>query len=295
MFGTVLVPLDGSTSAEMALPLAREIARRGCAQLVLLRVTGSDPPREVTDQARHYLDTLVELLNGETARAFVRHGNPAQEIVALAGRLDAPLVVLTTAVRRGIERLLFGSVADQVVRHAGVPVLLLRADMPETLPAIARIAVPLDGSRRAEEALPTAATLARLFDATLWLVRVVGRAPDASPQAEPAAMDTDVVAGSPARPQYTSAAAYLAGVAEHLQRSGVRVHTHTLGGNPTRELLAYERRAQIDLVVMATHGRSGIDRALFGSIAERLVKDGDAPALLLRYGASDDARVADES
>jgi nucleotide-binding universal stress UspA family protein len=284
MFGAVLVPLDGSTEAEAALPLAREIARRDCAQLVLLRVTSSEPTRQMLSQARNYLDTLVELSDGETARAVVRHGSPAQEIVALAGRLEDPLVVLATAARRGIERLVFGSVAEEVVRHAGVPVLLLRAgtQSPTELPRIARIAVPLDGSRHAEEALPTAVTVARLFDAELWLVRVAGRVDDM-----PMRMENDAFAPGQLRPGLTSdAAAYLAGVAGRLQRGGVRVHTRTLGGDPVEELLAYEHNSQTDLVVIATHARSGLDRALLGSVAQRLVKEGAAPVLLVRYAGA---------
>jgi nucleotide-binding universal stress UspA family protein len=138
----VLVPLDGSPVAEAILPFIEQIAGPLDLEIVLLRVvplTPVDvvtmarelPPGEETEKelsAERYLEPLVETLRARGIRvgARVRIGSPATEIVAAAQEVGADLIAMTTHGRSGLGRLLFGSVAEAVLRAAPIPVFLLR-------------------------------------------------------------------------------------------------------------------------------------------------------------------------
>lgn len=142
MYKRVLVPLDGSTVAEAILPFLLEIAGPLDMDVVLVRVLEPIPPT-VLEGARHvlvedvearradaaaYLAPIAERLRARGVRAetAVRRGEPADEIVEGARDAGADLIAMTTHGRTGLRRLVFGSVAEAVLRHANVPVFLMR-------------------------------------------------------------------------------------------------------------------------------------------------------------------------
>jgi nucleotide-binding universal stress UspA family protein len=131
-----------------------------------------------------------------------------------------------------------------------------------------KLMVPLDGSSQSAVALPLARTLAKVTGAAIVLLRMIPeQLLDADPVARTEAEDT------------------LARIAKELSGAGVRVHTAVpAGGNPAAEIVAAVRREGADLVVMATHGRSGVARAVLGSVAERVVAESPVPVVLLRPG-----------
>lgn len=283
MFGTVLVPLDGSELAEAALPYAKAIAEKTGAVLHLVRVVPIDAPPDEAAEAREYLSRLVGRLS-DRVQLSVRYGHPAAEIIDLAQELADPAIVMTTHGRGGVGRWLYGSVADRVVRGAGVPVLLIRSGLPRREPAaVHSIMVPLDGSPLAEAALPYAIELARRFDAELHLVRVA-ETPEVYALLRAhgqAAASGDVIAEI-AQQMIDDASAYLGEVSERLRSEGIRVESHVLEGLAIEQLLAFERERQPDLVVMATHGRGGLSRVIFGSVAEHILREGNVPVMLIR-------------
>ncbi|MCS7051450.1 MAG: universal stress protein, partial [Thermomicrobium sp.] len=172
MIQTVVVPLDGSELAAAALPYGKALADRFGATLYLVRVVDIDAPAEVAVDAREYLARVTSEL-GKAAEIVVRYGDPAAEIVDLVLELPDPVIAMTTHGRSGIGRWLFGSVADRVLRNAGVPVFLIRSSMPQRQPGVVQsLLLPVDGSSLAEAAIPYATELARRFDATIHLVRV---------------------------------------------------------------------------------------------------------------------------
>jgi nucleotide-binding universal stress UspA family protein len=283
MLGTVLVPLDGSELAEEALPYAKAIAEKTGAVLHLARVVPIDAPPDEAAEAREYLSRLAGRL-GDRVQLSVRYGHPAAEIIDLARELADPAIVMTTHGRGGLGRWLYGSVADRVVRGAGVPVLLIRSGLPRREPAAIRsIMVPLDGSPLAEAALPYAIELARRFDAELHLVRVA-ETPEvyALLGAHGQAATSGEVIAEIAQQMIDNASAYLGEVSERLRREGIQVESHVLEGLAIEQLLAFERERQPDLVVMATHGRGGLRRVIFGSVAEHVLREGNAPVMLIR-------------
>ena len=193
-FRTILVPLDGSPLAEQALPLARRIADRAGSKLRLALV--HQIPTAPLDPAAARLFTSLELSTRKSERSYLRSlqaklrqdGVRLASAVTLSGpvgpalaqyvqELGIDLVVMATHGRGGARRAWLGSVADHLVRHLQVPVLLVRPaedGVPTTsAPAAGQILVPLDGSPLAEEALGPAADLARLWGSELTLLRVV--------------------------------------------------------------------------------------------------------------------------
>jgi nucleotide-binding universal stress UspA family protein len=142
MYNRVLVPLDGSKTAEAILPFVLEIAGPLDVEVTLLRVVVPIPPsavegtRELTvedvegrrAEAQAYLDRLAAELRdrGVRVQTAVRRGDPAVEIAAAAEELQADLVAMTTHGRSGLGRLLFGSVAEAVLRSTDLPVLMMR-------------------------------------------------------------------------------------------------------------------------------------------------------------------------
>lgn len=142
MYKRALVTLDGSPLAEAILPFITEIAGPLDMEVVLLRVVVPVPPQVVEAsrhtvfedveerlaEARQYLASLANGLaaRGIRTRAEVRRGDPVREIVAAAGEADADLIAMTTHGRSGLGRLLFGSVAEEVLRQAEIPVFLMR-------------------------------------------------------------------------------------------------------------------------------------------------------------------------
>jgi nucleotide-binding universal stress UspA family protein len=291
----VLVPLDGSRRSRRALAYASHLPAR---ELVLFHVAPDevvvlpgilpiDLPTE-TAGIREELESLAAPLRNERRRVTVDvvFGDAAAGIIAAAEH--ANLIVMATEGRSATGRLLFGSVADRVSRHTATPVLMIRAgdDEDAAVTAPARIVVPLDGSEVAAHALPLAPSLAASLDLPLHLLRAVGydeiraaikeaREAGTRPAGESADATWD-----DARVAATGVAnAYLAQVAEPLAASGQEIQAEVLDGDPAFALL-WNTGAE-DLVVMTSHGQSGLRRWLLGSVAEKLVREGKGPVLLV--------------
>ena len=278
---SVLVPLDGSALAEEALPLGQALALRAGVPLRLVRVIDRDRTSEAERQAEHAVSEAARQA-GVEAQLRVRAGDAAEEILREAGDLPRPLIVMTTHGRSGIGRWLIGSVADRVVRGGAAPVLLLRSGTSlGDAQGFRRLLVPLDGSALAEDALPLAVTLAHVFAAEVHLARVAETTrlftlTGTSQSPIPDTLLEEMVADLEAE-----AGAYLRPVVERLRPEGVPLRAVVLDGIPVEALLAYTATHEIDLVVLATHGRGGFNRLVLGSVAERLLRQGQTPILMV--------------
>jgi nucleotide-binding universal stress UspA family protein len=188
---------------------------------------------------------------------------------------------MSTHGRSGVGRWRRGSVADQVVRGAPVPVLLVHADQTEVVATghPQRILVPLDGSALAEGALPLALCLARLAHASLVLVRAVNRPGDLSTSF--AALGPIVGAELGALDEERTRS-YLAGVSQRLLHYGVPVATTVYRDSPADAILACATEERADLIVMTTHGCGGLGRWALGSVADRVLSAAAMPVLLVR-------------
>ena len=139
-----------------------------------------------------------------------------------------------------------------------------------------RVMVPLDGSRLAEGILPFILQIAGPLDLEVVLVRVVQPIPPQALEGTGHVVLDDV----PAR--LREAREYLAPVAADLRGRGVRLTTDARHGDPVAELVAAARDAGADLIAMTTHGRSGVGRLLFGSVAEAVLRQANVPVLMMR-------------
>jgi nucleotide-binding universal stress UspA family protein len=269
-FARILVPLDGSPRAESALRWVHLLPAR---EVRLLQVCGKESPGR--DEALRYLDDVASRLRltGATAQTRVHAGEAAEVIVAEAA--DCDLIAMSTQGAGGGGRLLYGSVADRVARHAPVPTLLARGGaLPIELAPLRRVVVPLDGSPAAERALPLATSLAGVLHAALHLLLV----DDVRPAAELSGADlSGARAGYVAAPESVD---YLEQQAQRLRAAGVLPSTEVCGGEPAVELLA--RVVPGDLLVITTHGRGSARRWQIGTVAERLLRQAAAPVVLVR-------------
>lgn len=154
MYRRALVPLDGSPVAEAIIPFLLEIAGPLDMEVVLVRVLQPIPPTVIegsrhvliedlesrhTDAVEYLAPIAVELrAKGVKVQTTVRRGDPATEIVGAAKAADADLIAMTTHGRSGLGRLMFGSVAERVLREADLPVFLMRATEAQVAARLAR-------------------------------------------------------------------------------------------------------------------------------------------------------------
>jgi nucleotide-binding universal stress UspA family protein len=263
------------------------------------------------EEAQAYLDTVAANLAQVDlhVRTMTRSGAAAEAILDVANREHVDLIAMSTHGRTGIGRLLLGSIADQVVHHAKVPVFLLRAKRRVgeadaeiwTKTTYKRILVPLDGSQMASTVLPHVQALARLTGAEVLLLQVV-HAEQGRPYAglifyTGGPSISSNISKSDGAEGHTSSDTYrdrqtayaletaqnkLDAAAAGLRAAGLRVETMIQVGDTAETILDVANSCDADVIAMATHGRSGVPRILLGSIAERVLHHAEKPLLLVR-------------
>lgn len=296
MFRHLLVPLDGSRLAESALPAAAELARRLGARVTLFHALELAAPATVHGERhltqRPEADTYLRAASvwvstsGVEAGVLVRHagGDVAAAIAAAAQEAGAELIVLTTHGHSGVRNLLFGRVAQQVLQQGSMPVLLVPPSPRgrERAFACRRVLVPLDGSEMAETALPAAVSIAAAFGAAVFLVLVVPTVETISGERAAATRLMPTAAAAVLDLEAAQAATYLQATGAELQAEGRRVTTSVERGEPVRTLLDAANKRDADVIVMATHGRSGLAAVWAGSVASRISANSTRPVLLVR-------------
>jgi nucleotide-binding universal stress UspA family protein len=276
-FDRLLVTSDGSTESEHAFAAMMPVVRSDDPEVTVLYVV--EHPEDA-DQAPARIVKACDALcgNGVNARIKIRTGKPADEIVKLGNRTD--LVVMATHGRGGLKRVLMGSVTEAVVRRLDVPILVTRPGTP--IHRWNRLVVALDGSPRGEQILQDVVPLARRLRASVDLVQSV-----LPPIMMSGLGDTPGVqiAENP-RP-------YLEGVKSRLSSEGVAAAVVVLEGRAGAELLRYLQEQGASLLCMTTHGRTGLARALLGSIADEVIRHAPCPVLLRRSIRSEPGSVVE--
>lgn len=289
MYGKIVVPLDGSSFAEHALPYASEIGARagGVLDLVHVHMPVRLPAAgevigtrsrsvlarredEARERERAYLEEAGRRLvaaRGDVGLAtHLLDGPVVPTLLDYRKSTEAHLIVMATHGRGPVARACLGGTADQIMRLAGVPVLLVRPDAtpPELDREVTfrRILLALDGSRRAERALRCALGIAAPFGAAVTVVQAV-------PPADAGKAETAVD--------------YLEGVVGKLRGHGVDARRSVVHhAKPAEAVLEASREMEADLVVLATHGRTDLPRLVLGSVADRLIRACPAPVLVCR-------------
>jgi nucleotide-binding universal stress UspA family protein len=291
----VLVPLDGSTFAEAALPLALALTRKTNADLHLISVVEPIPAfayaewePAALDWSTQYLDSVTERISdhaGGAVTAAVHTGRVVETLHAQSRELGVDLVVMATHGRGALSRAWLGSVADSLMREAETPVIFVRpeegeAPQPEASDDFETLLVPLDGSDLSESALEHATEFGALFGSAYHLTRVVAYPLEiASPYLpHTVQMNSEILAEAK-----QSAADYLEEKAEQMRKRGLRVTT-SVATDPqaAHGILAEADAVGSDLIAMATHGRGGMSRVVLGSAADKVLRGTHMPVLLYR-------------
>ncbi len=296
MYRLIMVPLDGSRFAESAMPLALSVSRRTKAPLHLVTVQEPIPSfaydeweNAAEDWSRAYLNNAVERarpLAGAEVTATLLAGHVVDVVEKEARSRGADLVVMATHGRGAFSRAWLGSVADAFLHHTCRPILLVRPEEGDAEPDLsadpgfAQMMVPLDGTELSESVLEHAVSFASLFDTVMHLVRVVPYPLQFTSPYLPHTLQMNQQFVTESR---EAAEAYLETHAERLRARGQTVETSVVVvAQPGHGLLNEITESGCDLVAMATHGRSGLTRAILGSTADKVVRGSHTPVLLYR-------------
>ncbi len=295
MFQKILVPLDGSVLAEKALPLASAIARVHGSTLCLARIVpyfavlAADPllydevNRLSEEDALGYLHHVEQALPSDVPTEVVAEiGSAAEGVLDLSKKRRADLIVLCSHGRSGMSRLVFGSVAERILSQADVPTVIINARCEPWDESSKRILVPLDGSQLAEQALGPARALADALPAQLHLLNAVTSAHIRLETPSMAAVFADLE-----EREMDEAKAYLSEQAELTGLDGVMTAVELAADGAAEAITSYASREKIDMIVMSSHGRSGISRWVYGSVAEKVLRSACCATLVVRHGLTE--------
>ena len=296
MFRTLLSPVDGSAFSENALPFALNIAARAGAALHVAFVHVPDTFGESSahwqdldagarnDEAK-YLATLCQrLCDASPAKIELHHleGIVPETLAEEVAERNVDLVVINAHGWGYISRAMVGSVSDYLMRHLHVPLLVVHAP-PDTRPdvsrqiALRRVLIPLDGSALAESILQPA----RSWRAMAGRIRVAARC------IPPTVSAGSLGRGVPRRPgrvvgfPETRRVDLSRGLGGAAGAESLKVNTHVVvGRSPASAILAEARAAECDVIAIATHGRGGLPRLLWGSVADKVIRGAHSAVLV---------------
>jgi nucleotide-binding universal stress UspA family protein len=296
MYTRMLVPLDGSKVAEQVLPYARFLAKSLGIPTELLGVVDpetlvafANPAQgrpldtlvtETMSRSAIYLETTARSFQGAQVKSSVAKGKPEDEVIERAAADKNTLIVMATHGRSGLQRWLLGSVADKVLHGATNHLLLIRAsDQGKTdgEAPLKTVIVPLDGSPLAERALPVVVDLAKKMDLQVVLVRAYALPPTIS------AEDYGYYSAELLDHLESEARDYLQGKINEIKQKGIATVTSVVNtGYGAEEIITLARNTPDNLIAMCTHGRSGIQRTVLGSVTDRVVRHSGDPVLIVQ-------------
>jgi nucleotide-binding universal stress UspA family protein len=301
MFERILVPLDGSSRAEIILPQIARILNREDSEILLLRVVTipesaglvmrTNIRHQEREEAQRYLhDTALRLgKKGSKVHARLAEGWPADVILETAETEGATMIALSTHGRTGMERWAMGSVAEKVARASNIPVLMVRSfrrsPKGDLEPMVSgelpfrRILVPIDGSPTSMSVIGSAEKFAELYGSDILVFHVL------PPYLPPTAMLPGMEAAWPIlrpEPLRSEDDPVTEKAAERFHQAGLKVTRLTTEGEPASEILDICKNRETDLIALGTHGRTGLGRWALGSVAERVLRATEVPLLLVR-------------
>ena len=297
MYKRMLVPLDGSKLAGIAISYAKHLAvRLKGIEVVLLHVC-YPYKKSLVPMHKAYIEHAADTVRRQIeegmavkVRGELLAGYPADEILRYIEKKNIDLVLMATHGRSGINLWATGSVAYKVLRSSKIPICLVRAGVTEEMITDraqgSKILVPLDGTKLAELVLPHVQELVKQLGADkmeVVLVRVCEPPVVSSGYPSVVSMGWEEHVAKEKIKCRLVAGVYLAEVGKRLKDAGLRVNTEVLTGQPSEEIIDYASKKHINLVVMATHGRSGISRWAYGSVAEQVMLGTFTPVMLVGH------------
>jgi len=290
-FKRILVPLDGSELAERALVPAQALAEAMTAKLFFIRVAiplslNLDPKlyqRNIAmkqNEATRYLKSVQSGFSSSSVdiKTQVLVGRAAKSILKCVQEKEIDLIVMSSHGRSGMNRWIYGSVADKVLHNAPCAKVIIHPQViikPFEPFSIKRILVPLDGSSLAEQALEPALALAEAVSAKLILHQAT-----TAPLIQPLPDWPGPYVVLDAAEQ--EAISYWQGVHSAMGDSPVSTSLHVTTGPAAEGIIDNANSQQVDLIVMCSHGRSGIERRVYGSVAEKVLRGANCVTLVIQ-------------
>ncbi len=286
---TILVPIDFSSGSLHSIQWAKFIARQTKASIHFVNVhdfgypvpMALTPPvigseAEIKDHLHRDLQAVAISQNVLDANFQIRVGRAFDQICQVASEIQADLIVLSTHGQTGWERALLGSTAERVIRHAPCPVLVARKSRSKRKAEfkLEKIVVPVDFSTCAARGLEYAVGLARLFGAELILLNVVQLHHDLPPVVVYTHSELSRWAREVAQ-------AHMADLLSATDFGEVKYEAAIKMGSPAQKICRYAQQTGADLIVTATHGRTGLRHVLMGSTAEQIVRYARSPVLVV--------------
>lgn len=285
MWQKILVPLDGSDLAELALPYAQELAAVFNSEVVLFYV--SEPAEE---EHLHMHQLYMEKVAGQMKKhikkvsPLVISGKPAKEIVSYTKKNDVGLIIMASHGRSGIIPWATGGIASKVIDVTGVPVLLIKATKPwrrakKEKHLLSRILLPLDGSEAGQAVIPYIKGLKAKLGAEVILLEVV---PAGRHIRTVGGLDHILYPEQQVEAFKAEAREYLDKVAKRLQKSKGEVKVEIRVGDIAREIMKFAEENDVSLIAISSHGHSGMTKWVFGSTAQKVIQTSNIPVLAVR-------------
>lgn len=294
LINRILVATDFSACARRAVEYGTCVGHAWSAHVDLLHVAEvlrgvdldepfADPMLEMRrKEAARFLDDLATRVkqNGLDVDRHLREGIPSEQIGQAALELRADLIVVGTHGRTGLDHIMLGSTAERVIKQAPCPVLTVRVariqgeEEVDAPPCIQHLLVPVDFSSPSLDALEYAIQVVDRFGARLTVLHVL----------EPIYYDLELGLGliEQESQKRTHWEAQLDGLAQVVKERGLAAGSVVLGGVPSESIVTYARAQGCDLIVMGTHGRRGLSRLRYGSVAESVLRQAPCPVLTVR-------------
>jgi nucleotide-binding universal stress UspA family protein len=286
-FKNILVPLDGSELAEKALPYARTIARLKDSNIVLFAVSLTIFVERRDRLFSSYLDATARALNddGIKTTTAMGYGEVSEQIVKYANSNKIDLIVMSTHGYSGAKKLMFGSKTQKVLFGTTIPVFLVKSKSPEVSGEFSRILVPVDGSPFAESTFPYVTELAKKTGSEVLLLHIC----------EPPVVPS--YGSAPINPKWKKyrdemwsevenlSTNYLTNIVATFKKKGVKTRfmvVRAQTGEVPKNIIKAAKDENIDLIITATQGRSGVAGLVYGSVANKLVESSTLPMLLVR-------------
>lgn len=307
MYNKILVPLDGSQTAEAIIPHVANLAQHDQATVYFAQViepaTRSgildlNQEQEVTfkpqkvDNAKAYLNRWKEQFeqDGLSAEIVLLRGVAVDAILHAVDEMAIDLLAITSRGRSGLQKVIYGSVSSALLNRAPCPTLVATADTEISLKTNNRILVPIDGSKESEAIMPHVQHIARLYEATIILVRVVSTS-----NHNAAFVNLDKEIKEEIVPEHLlsqlgkhqeldrikTAKNYLLNWKNQFQEHGYEVQVNLLYGRPIDSIMAVAEESQPDLIAMTSSARVGLDQFFYGSIASGLLNRLARPMLIV--------------
>ncbi|HEY54660.1 MAG TPA: universal stress protein [Dehalococcoidia bacterium] len=286
MWKKILVPLDGSDLAELALPYAEELATAFKSELILLYV-GESSEEQYLNMHRLYLEKMAVQTKKAVERVspVVISGKPSEAIVKYTEKNDIRLIVMASHGHSSIIPWAKGGIASKVIEGVGVPLLLIKETKRRKTKEkhlISRILLPLDGSEAGEAAITRVKELKSRLEAEVILLEVVSEGRHLHTVG---GLDYILYPETELETFKAEARTYLEKVYKRLYRGKGELSVEIKTGEVAKEILNFAKQKSVSLIAISSHGHSGMTKWVFGSTAQKIISDSPIPVLVVRAPA----------